>query len=310
MTASATRGRTGPGDLLALNCAVLLFGTAGPLGKAVSVSPVSIVFYRAVIAAGALWLWVIATRLRGGSARQAPDTARPLGDFVKRRVDVVGLFGSGLLLAVHWTAFFESVQTSGVAIGLLSFATFPVFMTVLEPVFLRVPFRGIDLVRAVVVAGGLALVVPEYDLKASVVQGTLLGVFSALTFAILAFLNRRFTNRCSPALIAASQNTVAAVGLCPIVLASTQAVARSDVVMLGVLGVLSTATAHALYIRGLRSVRPSVVGVLTALEPVYGILLAALFMGEFPKGRCLLGGTIILAAAISAASSQRSLDHG
>ena len=35
----------------------------------------------------------------------------------------------GIILAVHWTTFFYSIQLSTVAIGLLTFSTFPIFAT-------------------------------------------------------------------------------------------------------------------------------------------------------------------------------------
>ena len=70
-----------------------------------------------------------------------------------------------------------------------------------------------------------------------------------------------------------------------------------------VLGVVFTAGAHTLFIEGLRSVRAQTAAVISSLEPVYGIVLAALFLGEVPAVRTLAGGLVILAAALAATRS-------
>ena len=43
----------------------------------------------------------------------------------------------GIILGVHWIAFFKSIQVSTVAIGLLTFASYPLFTTFLEPIFFQ-----------------------------------------------------------------------------------------------------------------------------------------------------------------------------
>lgn len=292
-------------DSLALHSAVVLFGMAGPIGKAVSVSPSVVVFARAALGAVALTLWLVARQRRSS------------GDFGNRvdagiKGELAGLNArslpwlavSGLVLAVHWTAFFRSIQVSSVAVGLLSFATFPVFMALMEPLFRSTQVQAVDLVRALLVGIGMTIVIPEYDLRTSVVQGAAWGIFSALTFAVLALVNRRFVQGLSPRLIAAGQNAVAALVLAPAVVIRPPALPGEDVARLAALGIVCTAVAHALYIQGLRSVRLPVVGVISALEPVYGILLATLFLGEVPQIRCLLGGMIIIAVAMWAGASQ------
>ena len=51
-------------------------------------------------------------------------------------------------------------------------------------------------------------------------------------------------------------------------------------------------------IAGLRRVTASRAAVIATLEPVYGIMLAALWLGERPGLRVLTGGTLVLAAAL------------
>ncbi len=65
-----------------------------------------------------------------------------------------------------------------------------------------------------------------------------------------------------------------------------------------VLGVFCTAVAHALFIQAMRAVRAGVAAIASALEPVYGIALAWLLLGEVPALRTLAGGALILGAVL------------
>ncbi|MBD0270020.1 MAG: EamA family transporter, partial [Cyanobacteria bacterium Co-bin8] len=64
--------------------------------------------------------------------------------------------------------------------------------------------------------------------------------------------------------------------------------------LLLVLGVLCTALAHTLFIESLAVLRTQLASVISALEPVYGILLAVVLLGEIPNARTLAGGLLIL----------------
>ena len=49
----------------------------------------------------------------------------------------MALIASGVLLSFHWFAFFHSIQLSTVAVGVIGFSTYPVFVTFLEPLFVQ-----------------------------------------------------------------------------------------------------------------------------------------------------------------------------
>ena len=75
------------------------------------------------------------------------------------------------------------------------------------------------------------------------------------------------------------------------------------------LGLVCTALAHTLFIAALRAVSAHTASVVAALEPVYGIALAFAAAGRGPGARTLLGGALIVAAALVATvGAQRSAD--
>ena len=269
--------------LVALHAAVALFGFAGLFGKWLALSPVAIVLGRTAIAAlalGILWL-------------RAPERAR---------FDV-RLIGNGVLLALHWLSFFAAIQVSTVAVGLLGFASFPLFTLLAERVFLARKLRRREALTALLVTIGLVMLVPELSMSNPTVRGLGLGIVSGFTFALLAVMNRRWVGSRTASDIAFWQNLLAALTLVPFAMAAPWeigVIGAREIMLLIVLGLFCTALAHTLFISGLAVATAHTASVIAALEPVYGIVLALLFLGEVPSPRTILGGMLIVAAAVIA----------
>ncbi len=260
---------------------MLLFGLAGLFGKTLALSSSAIVAGRAGFAAVAL-LAVIAV---GRTARGRLDwQVAPLG----------------VLLAVHWVTFFEAIQVSTVAVGLLSFASFPVFVALIEPLVSNERFRAGDLVLASVAMLGVGLVIGDVDLSSSTTRGGLWGVASGLTFAVLTIANRRLVATASAVGLALVQNAVAAAVLVPFVGGELSAIAAPDLIQLAALGVVFTALPHTLFISAMRGVSARYASLSGSLEPVYGVAAAALVLGEIPDLRTMAGGAVILGVVVFA----------
>jgi drug/metabolite transporter (DMT)-like permease len=264
---------------------VFLFGLAGVLGKLLTLPPVAIVCGRAGLAAAVL---LVAAVLGGVPIR--PGSRRNFLAFV----------ALGVLLAAHWTAFFQSVQVSSVAVALITYSTFPVFTTLLEPILFREKLRAADVVLSLVAVAGIAILVPNIDPGDATAQGAFWGVVSGLTFALLSLLNRKYVRQHSSVTIALYQDAFAALALLPFVALARPTLTARDLVLLPVLGVLCTAVAHALFIAGMRGVTTRTASMIACLEPVYGTLLAAVFLGEVPSARTAVGGLIVLGVAFQA----------
>jgi drug/metabolite transporter (DMT)-like permease len=261
--------------------AALLFGFAGLFGKFIHLSPLIIVGGRTVLAAVSMAVVLFITGIRPSF-----ENRKDAGVFL--------LLGS--ILAVHWVTFFHAIQISSVAIGLLTYATFPLFVTLIEPWMFQERLRALDIVTALVILGGLVLVVPDYTFKNQVTQGVFWGTVSGLTFAILSLLNRKYVQSYSSLVIAFWQNSFAFLILIPFTLTAFGEIGGRDIVLLVVLGVFCTAFAHVLFIKSLSQIRTQLASIVAGLEPVYGIVLAYLFLGEVPAKRTLLGGSLILGA--------------
>ncbi len=126
-------------SLLQIHLAVVLAGGAGLFAKFVTVSPAVITCARTFF--GSLAIAIAAAVVKSSFRLQT-------------RRDLLMLAFSGATLAVHWFAFFVSIQVSTVAIGLLAFSTFPLFVTFLEPLIFKEPLRRYDVVTSLVVVTG------------------------------------------------------------------------------------------------------------------------------------------------------------
>ena len=268
-------------SLLAVHAAAALFGLAGLFGKWLTLRPHFIVLGRVVFAAAALALII---RLSGGRFS------------IRSKIDGGLFLLQALILAVHWILFFESIRVSTVAVGLLAYSSFPVFTAFLEPLFFRARLSRLHLGLSLACLAGVFLLVPRFSWSERVFQGVVTGLGAGATFALLSIINRKLSFRYDSPVIAFYQDAGAALFLLPAALLKPPALTGRDFALLAILGLLCTALAHTLFIAGMRRLTAQTASIISALEPVYGIALAALLLGERPSARTIAGGLIILTA--------------
>lgn len=275
-----------------VHLAVVLFGLSGVLGKLTPLPATTIVLGRVVFA---------------GIALAGIAGARHLALAPGRRRDLPALMASGVILAFHWTTFFQSIHVSNVAVALLSYSTFPLFTTALEPVLLRERPRRVDVAAALLILPGIFLIVPSFSLDNSITRGVVWGLLAGLSFAVLSIWNRHLGRAYPSMVISLYQDGVAALVLLPtlIFIRPSHGVSLRDLIILAVLGLLCTAVAHTLFIEGMRTVSAQTASVVAALEPVWGILFALVLLGEVPAARTLWGGVLVVGATLVPALARR-----
>ena len=270
-------------SLIELHVAVVLFGLAGLFGKWLTLSPFIIVLGRVFFASLVLGLIL--------AAKKQSFKITPRKSY--------GVFLSlGVLLAVHWVCFFQSIQVSTVAVGLLSYSSFPLFTAFIEPLAFKERIIPRNVLFALLCVLGVFLIVPRFDLDNSIFIGVLWGLGAGFTFSILTTINRKLSRKYSYLHIAFYQDLMATLCLLPFVLILTPQINSRDLLLLVLLGVFCTALSHSLFIKGMKLVKAQTAAILSALEPVYGILLAAFLLREIPSLRTFAGGAVILGTAL------------
>lgn len=267
--------------LLKLHSSALLFGMAGLFGRWLSLNPLIIVFGRVFFASLTLLLIVKLSR-------------QTLGFNEKKDWRTFALLG--FLLAFHWTAFFQAIQLSTLAIALFSFATFPLFTLLLEVLLLKVPLRSQNIVLVLISLTGLYFVVPiiNWQESKSEILGLLWGLGSAFSFALLAVANRSLSRRYSAWQISLHQDFWATIFLLPSLFFVEYHLSIGDLTLLFLLGTIFTALAHSLYIASLKDIEATTASLVITLEPVYGVLAAWFLFAERPSLRTIFGGILIL----------------
>ncbi len=271
--------------LFEVHLAVLLFGFAGLFGKFLLLPSLIIVLGRTVFGSIALF-----ATLRWRQVRV----------HIPERKSKFMLMLLGVVLAIHWVTFFHAIQVSTVAIGALTYSTFPLWVTFLEPLMFREKLRAFDVLTAMLVLIGLILIVPSFDFSNDITRGAFWGTISGLAFALLTMLNRKYVQSYPHLIIAFYQNAFAALSLIPFSFFVAWSLTMQDFWLLLLLGVVCTAFSHALYIKSLNYLKTQLVSIIASLEPVYGIALAYLILQEVPSFRTLLGGAIILGTTLLA----------
>ncbi|MBN1270714.1 MAG: EamA family transporter [Candidatus Aminicenantes bacterium] len=272
-------------SLLEIHAAVLLFGLAGLFAKWLLFSPFVIVFGRVVFASLSLGIIIHFSGI---------PLSCPKGQ------DRILFILIGILLTAHWTFFFKSIQVSSVAVGLLAYSTFPVFTTFLEPLFFKERLIKGNILLAFLCLIGVFFIIPTFSFSDKTFQGVFWGLLAGLSFAILTIFNRSLSQRYSSLVISFYQNALAAILLIPFIFTISFRLNIRSLVLLAFLGIICTAFSHTLFIKGMKHVRAQTASIISALEPVYGILLALFLLKEIPSYRTILGGIVILGAVLGA----------
>jgi drug/metabolite transporter (DMT)-like permease len=277
-------------SLLEIHFAVFLFGVSGLFGKLLSLPAIIIVLGR--VAFSSIFLLLLLLYIKKDIK-------------LKEKKHYFYLIIMGIILAIHWTTFFQSIQVSTVATGLLAFSTFPIFVTFLEPYFFKEKIRLSNILVAAITFLGVILIIPSFEFGNSTTQGVLWGLVSGFTYAILSILNKKYVKEYSSVIIAFYEQFIAAIILIPFYFLQKPIFQLNDIFLLALLGVVFTGISHLLFINGLKNIKAQTAGIISSLEPVYGILFAAFLLSEIPSIREVLGGMVILGAVFYSSIKSR-----
>ncbi|MGB6128507.1 MAG: DMT family transporter [Psychrilyobacter sp.] len=269
-------------DLIILHIAVLLFGLSGLFGKLIDAPAQVIVSGRVIFAT--IFLYIV-LKFKNEKLEMSSPTSKKI------------IILQGSLLFLHWFSFFQAIKLSSVALGLLSFSSFPIFTTFMEPLFFKEKLESKKVITAIITFIGIFMVVPLNGVDSQMLSGIAMGVFSGFSFAVLAIMNKKFSSSISGIKLTFYQCLGASFWSIPVLLLWNKIPSRKDIFFMIVLGVVFTGIAHTLFVMSLKRISASTVSVTTCLEPVYAIIFAAFILGEIPTLKIVLGSSVIIFAA-------------
>ena len=213
------------------------------------------------------------------------------------------LVALGIVQAVHWWLFFETVKRGSVALAVLTFYAAPLFVALLAPLFLPEALSRVALGALVPGGVGIALVaLAGEDGTAFGWVAVACGLGSALSFAVLLILSKWLLHAEAPPLTIVFWDCfVGALVLAPALLVAGS-VAPPDAgewAAVLLLGIVFTGLATLAYAAILQHATAQTAGILTFLEPVSAVLLAWILLGESLSPQAALGGALVILAGLA-----------
>jgi len=201
----------------------------------------------------------------------------------------------GACFATASTSFILALAYTTVANVVLIQAGVPLIAALMTWLLFRERISGQTWLAIAAVIGGVAIMVSESLGGRVSMVGDALAMLIAFVFAAATIITRRFAHvRMTPAVFLGTviAGTVAAIQ------ASGFAVTGQELFVLIIFGALNFGLGLALFVTGARLVPSALAALVGTAEPVLAPLWAAIFHGEIPGARTVLGGAIVLAALL------------
>ena len=301
-------------DYLKLHFIVLIWGFTAILGKWLTIPAVETVLYRTLIAAGVL-AFVVKRK-----------------DWHLPRKIIFQLFLTGMIVGAHWITFFAAAKVANVSICLVGLSTASLWTALIEPLFNHRKVKIYEVGLGLIIILGLYVIL-KADLESHMITGLILGIVSAVLAALFSTINGKFTHLAEPKTITVLEMSGAAIGIILFLpfysayftggegidmvlknndvyfptghwfaeIMNTIPYLNSDIVMIFLLAVVCTVYTYSASIELLRRISVFVTNLTINLEPIYGIVLAAIFFNEHEKmdSNFYVGAAIVLFSVLS-----------
>lgn len=270
---------------------VFIWGFTAVLGALITVDAVPLVWFRMGLASLFIFAYI---KVRGISLSLSLKT-------------LLGFSIAGFVIALHWLTFFGAIKVSNVSITLAMMSTGAFFTALLEPIFYKRKIIWYELLFGAIVVGALYVI---FEVETQYQTGILLALFSAFLSAVFTLINGKFIAHHNPTKISFYELLIGT--LCVtvyLVIAKSDTffsleffnLSKMDWVYLGILASVCTAYAFIAAVAVMKHLSPYTIMLTINLEPVYGILLAFLVLGDVEQmsTEFYYGALVILAVVIA-----------
>ena len=274
-----------------LHIAVLLWGFTAILGKWINLPAIDLVWWRVLLTSFSLLYFV--------------KWGKKLLSLPRKQLLIYA--GIGVLVGTHWICFYGSIKLANASVSLICMATTSLFAALLEPLFLKSNFKWLDLGLSLIIIPAMALV--AQTLEQGMQLGILVGLASAFLAAMFSVLNKKYVSKADPYTITYVELTSAWVFISILLVLFDFGreerllfpPSSMDWVWMVVLALVCTTLTFILSLRALTGLSAFASTLVVNLEPVYGILLAVLLLGEHQEmsGTFYIGCGIILLVVLS-----------
>jgi drug/metabolite transporter (DMT)-like permease len=274
-------------NYLHLHLIVFIWGFTAVIGALISIEAIPLVWFRMLLATGFVALFI---------------GYRKIGlSFSKKTL--AGFLLAGAIIAAHWLAFFGAIKVSNVSVTLAIMSTGAFFTSLLEPLFYKRKIIGYEVFFGLIVVVGLYVI---FEVETEYVTGILLALCASFLGALFSVINGKFAVKYNASAISFYELGFGM--LCISVYlaingnftATFFVLSASDWLYLLLLASVCTAYAFIASVHVMKWISPYTVMLTINLEPVYGIILALLILGdaENMSPQFYYGAAIILVTVV------------
>ncbi|MBL4939666.1 MAG: EamA family transporter [Lutibacter sp.] len=272
---------------LQLHLLVFIWGFTAILGALISIDAIPLVWYRMFFAVIIILIYFLITKK---SLRTSPKA-------------LLKFLFTGIIIALHWIAFFSAIKVANVSIALVAMSTGALFTSLIEPLFFKRKLIFLELFFGLIVIAGLYLI---FNVESQYTLGIIYALIASFLSALFTVLNGLYIKKHEADVITFYQ-LLFGVGFVTIYVLTTSnfsiqdfTLRNSDLIYLLILSSICTAYAFIISVKIMKYLTPYTVMLTINLEPVYGIILAVLIFGEKEKmsPQFYIGAVVIIITVI------------
>lgn len=275
-------------NYLHLHFIVFVWGFTAVIGKLITVDALPLVWYRMLLASLIILAYIL---IRKFQLKVSPKT-------------LLMLILGGIVVSLHWVTFFMAIKVSNVSIALATMSTGAFFTALLEPFWYGRKMVGYELVFGLIVMLGLYIM---FRVETGFLNGILLALVSSFLSATFSLINGKLTQEQRPSIISFYELGSGVLFLSIYLVFSGSfdqkffQLSVNDWMYIFILASICTAYAFIASVKILKYISPYTVMLTINLEPVYGIILAFLLLGESEKLNPLfyVGALLILTTVVA-----------
>lgn len=252
---------------LLLHIIVFIWGFSPVLGRFINTDAYQLVWFRVLITVAVMFLYLKFTK----------------HDLKISSKHFWQLSGVGVIIMVHWLAFYGAIKASNISVTMVAFSTGTLFSSIIEPIFFKRKIRFYEVIIGLIIMGGIALI---FSIETEYWLGIVLGIIAAFTSSLFGVFNGLLAHKLKPGIVSFYELSAALVSLSVFLALNGNfkpdffVLDNSSIIGLLLLSLVCTVFPFIAAVDLAKYISPYTIVLTVNLETVYGIIWAILFYNE------------------------------
>jgi len=252
---------------LLLHIIVFIWGFSPVLGRFINTDAYQLVWFRVLITVAVMFLYLKITK----------------HDLKISSKHFWQLSGIGVIIMIHWLAFYGAIKESNISVTMVAFSTGTLFSSIIEPIFFKRQVRFYEVIIGLIIMGGIALI---FSIETEYWLGIVLGIVAAFTSSLFGVFNGILAHKLKPGIVSFYELSAALVSLSLFLAFNGNfkpeffVLDNSSIIGLLLLSLVCTVFPFIAAVDLSKYISPYTIVLTVNLETVYGIIWAILFYNE------------------------------